>query len=281
MDLKEDILDGYIGSFNYKGSQFTYHVDGSGHPVLITRSLSARGGTYAWRYIFNCLAGTFKIYSLDVLGPEGYSGNKPRYGERYYVGLITSFIRDVIGGKTSIISGPEEAIYTLSASLEAPGHIDKTMLVYPEGVWKIMPHSTIGRTVTYLTLHIPKIEDILYGTTASKRSMLMFLSDIYRCRRYGAEVRRCRFKVDLDKFTYPSIRLLSRRRLIEPRRAQIHMEAPGQLSRSINPGMNKAGEFESFRIFRSASSIIFQRSQGMPIVRDALRFCDEAMKFLS
>jgi pimeloyl-ACP methyl ester carboxylesterase len=274
--LKKDALGGFVGTYSHNGEKIAYHLEGEGSPVLMTMGLSPRGGTYDWRYIFDCLAGAFKVYALDVLGLEG---DRPglKYGSDHYRELIEGFIATVIAEKTSIISGPMEAQYALKASFEHPGWVHKIMIVSPDGVRRIGAHYTIGRSVAYRILHIPKLESVMYGSVASKRSMLIFLRNI---RRTPAEKKPRPLEGSHMRQKYPPLSTLSERRFIESAWGTSLMQAPMRLSKMIRKSRRIVGEMDDFRILRNSRLIVFQKSGELPMRKDALRFCDDAIKFL-
>ena len=157
--LREDTLGGYVGEFEYRGSTITYNVEGSGSPVLISRGLSAERGSYDWRYIFDCLAGAFLVYALDVTGP----GDLLEFGRSHYSKLIESFLREVVGKRASIIASPVEAPFVLMATFEAPQLADRVMLAYPDGTVKIRVRGTISREAVQRRLGIPSIDEVTGG----------------------------------------------------------------------------------------------------------------------
>lgn len=277
--LQEDPMGGYLGTFEFEGRTLTYHVDGYGSPVLITNSLSAITGTYSWRYIFSCLAGTFRAYAFNVTG-EGERNVGLEYGPDHYVKLIEHFLKNVIKQKTSIIAGPLDAHYALLASFNNPKLVGKMVLVYPEGIRRVLPHVSIGRAVSYRITGMPKIEDVKYGTTSSKRSILYFLRSMYGNRRRISGRTCCHLNVSTDSFKYPRLSRLSERSFAEPERGFLRMEAPGRLSTVKGSYRSTSGELEEFRIYRNARLILFGRTGKVPDIKDVVRFCDNAIKFL-
>jgi pimeloyl-ACP methyl ester carboxylesterase len=278
MMLQDDSLDGYVGSFKYNGEDVPYHMDGAGTPVLMTMGLSAIGGSYDWRYIYDCLSGAFHVYALDVLGLKR-EGHRQVHGPCYYEGLIGAFLERVIGERSSIISGPIEASYALKASFEHPRLIDKVVMVSPDGIRRMATHDTIGRSVLYRILRIPKVESVMYGSFASKRSMLIFLSNL-RHRSHPGDQSRALFPSRMRP-KYPPLPVLSERLYLQPATSTSLMQAPMKLSRMIRKARRMVGEMEDFRILRNARLIVFQRSGELPMRKEALRFCDDAIKFLS
>jgi pimeloyl-ACP methyl ester carboxylesterase len=277
MMLRDDALDGYVGTFKYKGEDIPYHTDGQGTPVLMTMGLSAIGGSYDWRYIYDCLSGAFHVYALDVLGLER-ERHRLEHGPCYYQELIEEFLEQVIRERSSIISGPIEAPYALKASFEHPKLVDKVVIVSPDGVRRMATHDTIGRSVLYRILRIPKVESVMYGSIASKRSMLIFLSNVHRHR--PKPISKALYPSRM-KSKYPPLYVLSERRYLQPATSASLMQAPMKLSRMIRKARRMVGEMEDFRILRNARLIVFQKSGELPMRKEALRFCDDAIKFLS
>ncbi|AFD00721.1 hypothetical protein Mtc_1981 [Methanocella conradii HZ254] len=273
--LKEDALGGYIGAFKYMGDEFTYHLNGEGRPVLMTMGLS-RTGSYEWRYIYDCIAGAFQVYAIDVLELDDRR-HSPGHGPAYYRGLIESFIKEVIGKRASIISGPVEAPYVLKASFEHPGLVDKVLIVSPDGVRRITAHDSIGRSALYRILRIPKIESVKYGSIASKRSMLVFLR---KARGWLSAEKPKPLIESRMRQKYPPLALLCERRFMESAWGTSMMQAPMSLAKMVRKSRRIVGELDEFRVLRNSRLIVFQRSGELPMRKDALRFCDDAIKFL-
>lgn len=272
--LKKDPLGGYVGTFRYGKDEIKYHVEGEGSPVFMTMGLSAAGGSYDWRYIFDCLAGAFKVYALDVLGLESHRQSLP-HGAAYYQKLVEMFLEKVIGKRSSVISGPIESPFALKASFEHPALIHKILIVSPDGARRIAAHDTIGRSALYRILQIPKIESVKYGSIASKRSMLVFLRKVRRARKNPRPLARSRMKQKL-----PPLSVLSERRFIESAWGTSLIQAPMRLSKMVRKSRRMVGEMDDFRILRNSRLIVFQRSGELPMRKDALRFCDDTIKFL-
>ena len=154
--LREDPLGGQIGEFGFRGGKIEYHVEGSGEPVLVVHGMSGGWDSYDWRYIFDCLAGRFRVYALDLARPS----ERLVHGRSYYAGAVEAFIRQVTQARTSIIASPDEAQFVLLAAFQAPGQVDKVVLAYPDGTITVRAHDSIARDAVELKLGIPSIEEI-------------------------------------------------------------------------------------------------------------------------
>lgn len=157
--LREDPLGGQIGDFVFRGLTYEYHVEGSGNPVLITHRLSGTADSYVWRYIFDCLAGTFLAYALDITGPS----DRLEYGRAHYASLVEAFVRAIVREKTSIIASPDEASYVLLAAYQAPRLVDRVILACADGTVMLRARGSIARETVERRLGIPRIEEVVGG----------------------------------------------------------------------------------------------------------------------
>jgi pimeloyl-ACP methyl ester carboxylesterase len=157
--LREDPLGGHIDNFEFLGKKFEYHIEGEGETVLITHGMSGGSDSYDWRYIFDCLAGRFLVYALDLTG----TSERPVHGRSYYADFVEAFIRQIVRKRTSIIASPVEAPYVLLTAFQAPRLVDKVMLAYPDGTVIARAKGSIARDAVERKLGIPSIEEITGG----------------------------------------------------------------------------------------------------------------------
>ncbi|CAJ37232.1 hypothetical protein [Methanocella arvoryzae] len=127
--LREDANGDYIGSFAFEGRRCEYRVRGYGKPLLITAGISPIYGSYAWRYLFECLAGTSFVYSLDI---ESMMKSDETRDHAYHSKLIEYFLREVIGIRTAILAGDQEYAAVTAAAIEARALVDKVIFLCPD-----------------------------------------------------------------------------------------------------------------------------------------------------
>lgn len=128
--LREDLNGDFVGKFAFEGRDYEYRVRGYGKPVLMTASISPRYGSYAWRYIFECLAGTRFIYSLDIEGMLIESG---KTGPFYYAKLIEYFLREIIGVRAVVLAGERDFAAATIAAFEARALVESIIYICPGG----------------------------------------------------------------------------------------------------------------------------------------------------
>ncbi|WP_424359313.1 hypothetical protein [Methanocella sp. MCL-LM] len=163
--LREDTNGDFVGCFAFEGRNYEYRVRGYGRPVLITASISPRYGSYAWRYIFECLAGTRFVYSLDVEGMIRVGENT---GPEHHAKLIEAFLREIIGVRSTIIAGEREYTDATSAALEARSLVDKVIFLCPGGAEGFRLRGPVVAGKGTGTAAVPAL-DRLRQTTAGSR----------------------------------------------------------------------------------------------------------------
>jgi hypothetical protein len=146
--LREDQNGDYIGVFGFQGRNYEYRLRGYGKPVVITASMSPRYGSYAWRYIFEYLAGAYFVYSLDI---EGMMRETENTRLSRYEKLLENFIREIVGVRTSIISGGREFAVVRAAACEARAMMNRIVVLCPGGIGGFrLRGSTIAETTRKL-----------------------------------------------------------------------------------------------------------------------------------
>jgi len=157
--LREDQQGDFLGSFAFEDRSYDYRVRGYGRPILITAGIFPKSNSYIWRYIYECLAGTYFVYSLDL---EGLISEKKRYGTLHYAKLVESFIRSVIGTKVSIISGYQESMPVLKAAVDMPSLVRSVMILSPGGIDHLKVQRSIAKAVMDRYIRIPN-DDLMSG----------------------------------------------------------------------------------------------------------------------
>ncbi|HMK47646.1 MAG TPA: hypothetical protein VK436_13555 [Methanocella sp.] len=272
--LHEDWQGDFLGKFFFKGRGYEYRVRGYGKPVLITTSISSDYGSYEWRFIFECLAGTFQVYAADILGPDCQWRNLP-HSPAYYEGFVRTFLETVIGKRSSIISGPVDAPFALKASLEIPKLVDKVLIVSHDGVWRINIHDRVCRSVLRRILRMPNMENVT-RSNASKRIRVVFPGKMGK---FSAKEPRPMYERRVNP-KYPPLPLLSERWFVELACGTSLMQASTRPSKNIRKSRHIRGEIGKFHIPRNTRLTCFRRSGELPVRKGALQFCDDAIRFL-
>lgn len=127
--LKEDLHGGFTGQFAFEGSQFSFNVEGYGKPVVLTGSFSSKTSPYAWRFIFECLAGAYFVYSLDLARITGQDAHRDGCCSR----LLLQFLKEIVGTEATIVSGRTEACSVVKTLRSSPEFARRAIILCPEG----------------------------------------------------------------------------------------------------------------------------------------------------
>jgi len=101
--------------YNWKFGEISYTKQGKGSPVLLVHDLTTYSSGYEWHKVADKLAEEHTVYCMDLLGCG--NSDKPHilYTNFLYVQLISDFIKNVIGDKTTVVATGESASFVLAA----------------------------------------------------------------------------------------------------------------------------------------------------------------------
>lgn len=129
---RKNLLSTNEGSFyDWKNGNVYYTKQGTGSPVLLVHDADPSASSYEWNRILKRLEKNHTVYALDLLGCG--RSDKPgfNYTNYLYVQLIMSFVKDIIGEKTAVVSTNLSASFVLMANQMDPEMFDKIILINP------------------------------------------------------------------------------------------------------------------------------------------------------
>lgn len=151
---------------------------GSGSPLLFIHDLTVGSSNYEFHRLINNLTEKHEVYSLDLLG-YGMS-DKPAmtYTNNLYEQLITDFIKNVIGRKTSVVVTGESVPFVIMSCHNYPDIFNKMIYINPQSLYlqnqipsrqtslfKLLIESpVIGTFIYHLFSNRPSIEKAFYQT---------------------------------------------------------------------------------------------------------------------
>ncbi len=117
--------------YTWREGEVFYTKQGAGSPLLLVHDLDTISSSYEWSRIIKKLEKKYTVYTIDLLGC-GYS-DKPSftYTNYLFVQMITDFVQDVIGEKTSVISSADSSSIIIMANHMKPELFDQVILVNP------------------------------------------------------------------------------------------------------------------------------------------------------
>lgn len=121
--------------YDWRFGKIRYQKKGNGSPLLFIHDLTVGSSNYEFHRLINNLTEKHEIYSIDLLG-YGLS-DKPSitYTNNLYEQLVSDFIKNVIGRKTSVIATGESVPFVIMACHNNPEIFKKIICINPQNLY--------------------------------------------------------------------------------------------------------------------------------------------------
>ena len=121
--------------YKWRFGNIRYNKKGKGTPLLLIHDLTSGSSSYEFHRLTDNLTDQHEIYTLDLLG-YGLS-EKPSitYTNNLYEQLITDFVKNVIGKKTSIIATGYSVPFVIMACHNNQNFFDKMIFINPQSLY--------------------------------------------------------------------------------------------------------------------------------------------------
>lgn len=154
--------------YDFKYGDIYYQVQGEGSPLLLIHNLDTISSGYEWSKILKKLEKTHKVYTLDLLGCGQSDKPSLTYTNFLFVQLITSFVRDVICEKTSIVASADASSIAIMANQMDPNLFNEIILINPSDIHEMkMETNNLDMTIKNI-LFAPLIGTTLYNFYVSE-----------------------------------------------------------------------------------------------------------------
>lgn len=108
--------------YNWKNWNIFYTKKGTGSPLLLIHDADSSASSAEWYKVVHRLEKHHTVYCLDLLGCGRSDKPALEYTNYLYVQMISSFIKDIIGEKTTVVATNMSASFIVMAN-----HIDDTL----------------------------------------------------------------------------------------------------------------------------------------------------------
>lgn len=120
---KKNLLSDSHGEFyNWTNGNIFYTKSGNGSPLLLVHDVNAAASSAEWTKLIHRLEKKHTVYAIDLLGCGRSDKPALEYTTYLYVQMITSFIKDVIKEKVTVVAPNMSASFVIMAN-----HIDDTL----------------------------------------------------------------------------------------------------------------------------------------------------------
>ena len=129
---KNNYLSKDRGSFYpWKNGNIFYTKSGNGSPLLLVHDTESSASSVEWSKIIRRLEKNHTVYCIDLLGCGRSDKPAIEYTNYLYVQMITSFIKDIIGEKTSVVTTNMSASFIIMANHMDDSLFEKMILINP------------------------------------------------------------------------------------------------------------------------------------------------------
>lgn len=171
-------LGGETRYYRWRGGDLAYAVAGEGEPLLLVHGVYAGASSLEFRKNFEELAGSFRVYALDLLGCGMSERPRRRYWPEDVTSQIEDFAREEIGGSAHLVASSLSAALVVPAAVRSPRLFKKLVLVCPTGYGTLDRSSGRLGDAVYALFLAPVIGDTLYHALVSRPGIRYYLRNV-------------------------------------------------------------------------------------------------------
>ena len=157
--------------YDFKYGRIYYTRQGQGAPLLLLHNLDTISSGYEWSKILKKLEKDHTVYTLDLLGCGRSDKPSLTYTNFLYVQLLTSFIQDVIGEKTNVITSADASSIAIMANQMNPDLFDQIILINPSDIHQMKMETNRLQMAIKNILFAPLVGTALYNFYVSEDSV--------------------------------------------------------------------------------------------------------------
>lgn len=168
---KNNLLSDDKGEYYpWKKGNVYYTKTGSGSPVLLIHDAEASSSSAEWLKLYRRLEKKHTVYCIDLLGCGRSDKPSLEYTNYLYVQLITSFVKDVIQEKTTVIASNMSASFVIMANHLDATLFEKIVLINPVSLEQLNETPDKKSKLRKRVIELPVIGTFIYNrlNTASK-----------------------------------------------------------------------------------------------------------------
>ena len=166
--------------YNWKFGEISYTKQGKGKPILLIHDLTTYSSGYEWHKVINTLSENNTVYCIDLLGCGNSDKPNILYTNFLYVQLITDFIENVIGDKTTVAATGESATFVLAACGNKKDIIDKVIMINPMDINILTKSPNKLSSLITKIINLPILGTFIYNIFSRKSKVKsLFENDYY------------------------------------------------------------------------------------------------------
>lgn len=156
--------------YKWRFGNIRYNKKGKGSPLLFVHDLTTGSSSYEFHRLTNNLTDQHEIYTLDLLGYGLSDKTSMTYTNNLYEQLITDFIKNVIGKKTSIVATGYSVPFVIMACHDNPDFFDKMIFINPQSLYQQNQIPSKQLKLLKFIIETPVIGTFIYNVLNTRHS---------------------------------------------------------------------------------------------------------------
>ena len=165
--------------YKWKHGEILYHIYGEGRPLILLHDLLPASSSYEWNEVIDDLSENYTVYTVDLPGCGRSAKKNMTYTNYFYVLFLTSFIKDVVKKKCTIIANGYSSSFAIMTAFAHENLIDRIIAVNPKSIneLKRLPDSKSKAASTLVSL--PVIGTAVYNINESRENIDLSFTEKY------------------------------------------------------------------------------------------------------
>ena len=177
--MKGRLTNSCSSCYEWRFGRIQYKVQGQGKPLPLVHHLDYDASSYEWSKIIDELSQNHTVYALDLLGC-GLS-EKPRltYTNYIYVQLLNDFVREVIKGKTDVMTSGNASSVAIMSCMAEPSLYNRLLFIQPESIADTCKSPKANHRALKYLVEIPVLGTFIYNFVSSQKMLERKIKEQY------------------------------------------------------------------------------------------------------
>lgn len=185
MATKDNLLaEQEMLTYDWTHGKIKYRKAGKGSPIVLLHDINYYGNSFEYHFVIPKLAKGHTVYALDFLGCGQSEKPKMEYTNFLYVQMLCSFIQDIIGKKTTIVTSGLSASVAIMAQRYQPDLFDQIILTNPSDIYDVSGNKKLEKYMAK-GLEFPLFGTLAYNLLTTRNRVTKTLKnkfyDIKKC----------------------------------------------------------------------------------------------------
>lgn len=161
--MREVLTSAHGHLYKWRFGNIYYMKKGEGTPLLLVHHLDCSSSSYEWKYISDELAKEHTVYIIDLLGCGHSDKPKMTYTNYMYVQLLNDFVKEVIKGRTDIMtSGNASSLAVMACHMDTSLY-NKLLFINPASLRIAGKIPDFGSKLLKYAMCLPVIGTLVYN----------------------------------------------------------------------------------------------------------------------